>query len=105
MEADGLWKAALRSARLSTALGKRRVKPGVSHSSHSPRQRRNHSWSTTETGPTHRLPIFTTARRPSPLILFKASSMSPVNVLDLSGTFKVPKADEGSALATQVLAT
>lgn len=40
MEADGLWKAALRSARLSTALGKRRVRLGVSHSSHSPRQRR-----------------------------------------------------------------
>jgi hypothetical protein len=69
MEADDLWKAALRSARLSTGLGKRRVKLGVSHTSHSPRQRRNHSSAA------------------STLILSKASSMSPVSVLDVSGTF------------------
>ena len=85
MEADGLWKAALRSARLPTVLGKRRVKLGVSHSSHSPRQRRNHLREQHRDRSHHLMPI--SQATPPPLILFQASSMSPVNVLDLSGTF------------------
>ena len=91
MEADGLWKAALSGARLSTALGKRRVKLGVSHISHSPRQRPDLTPEPRQKpGYATAGPPAQAARRPPPLILLKASSMSPVSVFDVSGTFSCP---------------
>jgi hypothetical protein len=69
MEDDELWKAALKKLRAFPQLLENADEAGVSHNSHSPSSRRPKRFCRVE----------------------YLSSMSPVCVLDVFGTFKVPR--------------